>query len=600
MKATHLLLPLLLASSSFLPAAEPDRPNIVYFLVDDMGYADVGFNGCKDIHTPNIDKLAKQGAVLDSFYAQPVCSPGRAALMTGRYPMHTGIYNVVNPQGTGLRGPLPLAERTLAEALHAAGYTTAISGKWHLGSDAPEYMPRRRGFDSQYGLMGGAINYFTHAAGDKKIGALDWWRNDIASEDTGYSTHLIAQEACRIIRAQPADKPLFLYVAPNAVHGPLDSPEEYKKPYAGMANKSRLELAGATAALDDDIGKIVAALDEKGMRQNTLIVFSSDNGGPSWNKSCSNGPLRGGKSDIYEGGVRVCAFATWPGKIPAGIHIQEPLHVVDWFPTLCRLAGASVKQELPLDGMDIWPVLTQGAKSPHEAIPLIGSRDGQYAIRVGDWKLLINPAEFKRNVKCSPVELYNLAEDMGEKQNLADAQPGRVKEMRARLDALIDNAIHSEFFNPKRAGRGKEEAASSDNDSAKPDPMGKEDMAYSDNGTIKIGIDRTKGGAITWLSWNAYSSSAVNVSDPGRLIQQSYYAGRPLDRRADGQSKSWSPWPWNPIQGGGIGSWARITEFKRLDAGTLYAETVPKLWDMPERGSRRADAPVDGLRTADV
>jgi arylsulfatase A-like enzyme len=436
---------LLLASASVLPAAEPPRPNIVYFLVDDMGYADIGFNGCKDIRTPNIDKLATQGAVLDSFYAQPVCSPGRAALMTGRYPMHTGIYNVVNPQGTGLRGPLPLGERTLAEALHAAGYSTAISGKWHLGCDSPQYMPLRRGFDSQYGLMGGAINYFTHAAGDKKIGEFDWWRNDIASEDTGYSTHLIAREACRGIRAQPTGKPLFLYVATNAVHGPLDSPEEYKKPYANL-DKYRMELAGATAALDDDIGQIVAALAEKQMLANTLIIYSSDNGGPSWNRSCSNGPLRGGKSDIYEGGMRVCAFATWPGKISAGIHINEPIHVVDWFPTLCRLAGASLQQKLPLDGLDIWPVLTAGAKSPHDAIPLIGSRDGQYAIRVGDWKLLINPAEFKRNAKCNPVELYNLAADIGEKHDMAAAQPALVNEMRTRLDSLIADAVHPEFF----------------------------------------------------------------------------------------------------------------------------------------------------------
>ncbi|MCX7011358.1 MAG: arylsulfatase [Candidatus Sumerlaeota bacterium] len=446
-----------------MAAAPPgaEKPNIVYFLVDDMGYADIGFNGCQDIRTPNIDRLAEQGAVLDSFYAQPVCSPGRSALLTGRYPMHTGIYNVVNPEGTGLRGPLPLAERTLAQALREAGYATAICGKWHLGSDTPEYRPTRRGFDSQYGLMGGAINYFTHAAADKKMGAFDWWRNDVASEDTGYSTHLIADEACRVIREQPAGKPLFLYVAPNAVHGPLDAPAECLKPYADLP-QDRIKLAGATAALDDDIGRIMAALAEKDMISNTLVIYSSDNGGPSWNKSCRNDPLRGGKSDIYEGGMRVCAFASWPGNIPGGIHINEPLHVVDWFPTLCRLAGASLSQPLPLDGLDIWPVLTQGAKSPHDAIPLIGSRDGQYAIRVGDWKLLINPAEFKRNVKCSPVELYNLATDISEKHNFAAEQPERVKAMRARLDELLANPANPEFFAPPKQGARKTKRAEPD------------------------------------------------------------------------------------------------------------------------------------------
>ena len=451
--STFLLLLSVIGCGVFAASGESlsPKPNIIYFLVDDMGFADTGFNGCTDIKTPNIDNLAKQGAVLDSFYAQPVCSPGRAALLTGRYPMHTGIYNVVNPKGTGLRGPLPLAERTLAKALHDAGYTTAICGKWHLGSDSPEYMPTKRGFDFQYGYMGGTLNSFTHVAGDKTIGAMDWWRNDVASEDTGYTTHLLAKEACRIISEQPVGKPLFLYVAPNAVHRPLLSPDEYKQPYANLP-KDRMELAGMTAALDEGIGKIIAALEAKGLTNDTLIIFSSDNGGPSWNKSCHNGPLRGGKSDIYEGGMRVCAFATWPGKIPAGIHIREPLHVVDWFPTLCKLAGASTTQPLPLDGVDIWPVLTRGAKSPHEAIALIGARNGEYAIRVGDWKLLINPFEFKRKVKSSPVELYNLAEDIGEKNNLADAQPGRVKEMRARLDAMIANPTNAAFFKARKAG----------------------------------------------------------------------------------------------------------------------------------------------------
>lgn len=452
--ATNVIGSMMILSAAGVPE-QAKKPNIVYFLADDMGYADVGFNGCDDIKTPNLDKLAKQGAVLETFYTQPVCSPGRAALMTGRYPVHTGIYNVVNPQGAGLRGPLPLEERTLANALREAGYTTAMIGKWHLGSDTLDYRPTKRGFDSQYGLYGGAVNYFTHAAGDKKIGKVDWWRNDQPSADPGYTTHLLADEACRIIKDQPADKPLFLYVAPNAVHGPLDSPEEFKKPYASLP-KQRSELAGATAALDADVGKIVAALEAKGMLDNTLIIFSSDNGGPSWNNSCSNGPLRGGKSDIYEGGMRGCAFATWPGKIPAGIRVKEPIHAVDWFPTIGKLAGASLTQSRPLDGVDIWPVLTQGAKSPHDGIPLIGSRDNQYAIRVGDWKLLINPAEFKRDVKSSPVELYNLAEDIGEKNNLAEAEPERVREMRARLENLIANAVHPEFFTQKANSGGKE------------------------------------------------------------------------------------------------------------------------------------------------
>jgi arylsulfatase A-like enzyme len=448
-------LPIFFASvclfSNPLVAAETAgaKPNIIYLLSDDMGYSDVGFNGCKDILTPNLDKLAQQGAVLECLYGQPVCSPTRAALLSGRYPTHTGVYNVVSAKDAQA-WPLPLAERTLAQALHEVGYTTAICGKWHLGEAKPEFMPTRRGFDHQFGFMGGTINSFTHAggAGSDPSKPTDWYRDDIASEGTGYSTHLITQEACRLIREQPADKPLFLYVAPNAVHTPWLSPDENKKSYAHLS-KRRMELAGMASALDEGIGKIIAALTEKGMMNNTLIIYSTDNGGPSWDDVATNGSLRGGKSDIYEGGFRIGAFAVWPGKIPAGIRIKDPLHVVDWFPTLAKLAGASVTQPLPLDGSDIWPVLSQGAKSPHEEILLVGSRAGQSAIRMGDWKLLVNPMEFKREVQCSPVELYNLSEDIGEKTNLAAAQPERVKKMRARLDALLASPANPDYLQTK-------------------------------------------------------------------------------------------------------------------------------------------------------
>ena len=184
-----------------ISAAEPPKPNIVYFLIDDMGYADVGYNGCKDFKTPNLDRFAQGGTVLDCLYGQPVCSPTRAALMTGRYPVRTGVYNVT--QYAKFPQPLPLDERTLAQTLRAAGYTTAITGKWHLGDKSPDYLPTQRGFDHQYGFMGGGINSFTHIEGGKRDAKdVDWYRNDEKSEDTGYSIHLIAKEACRLIRAR--------------------------------------------------------------------------------------------------------------------------------------------------------------------------------------------------------------------------------------------------------------------------------------------------------------------------------------------------------------------------------------------------------------
>lgn len=418
------------------------KPNIVYFLVDDLGRADVGFMGSKDIRTPNIDRLAKDGAVLDSFYVQPVCSPTRAALLTGRYATHTGVYTVVRP---GAPWGLPLAERTLPQALREAGYTTALCGKWHLGEFRPEYTPTRRGFDYQYGHMFGALDYFTHL----RDGKHDWYRDDKPVQEEGYTTHLIAKEACRLIRGQPAGKPLFLYVPFNGVHAPYEVPPEYRKAYSHLSG-NRQTMAAMLSAVDEAIGQIAAALEEKGLRENTLLVFSSDNGGPAPDKVSRNTPLRAGKGTVYEGGIRVCAFATWPGRIPAGVVIKEPIHAVDWYPTLLRLAGASLDQKLPVDGLDVWPTLTQGARSPHEAILLAGTSPSNLAIRMGDWKLLLNSSDQstggtagENNWAAAKVELYNLADDISESKDLAAAQPERVREMKARLAAFLKDAAPS-------------------------------------------------------------------------------------------------------------------------------------------------------------
>ncbi len=428
-----------------LVADEP-RPNIIYFLVDDLGRADVGFYGSTKVRTPNIDKLAKEGAVLDAYYVQPVCSPTRAALLTGRYPTHTGVYGVPHAESTWR---LPLGERTLPEALREAGYTTAICGKWHLGTFQAGQWPTKRGFDHQYGLMSGAIDYFTH----RRDGQLDWFRNDQPLMEEGYSTHLISREACRLIREQPAGKPLFLYVAFNGVHLPHQVPDEYREEYENLKGV-RQTIAAMISAVDEAIGQIVAALEEKGQKQNTLIIFSSDNGGPRPGKVSMNTPLRAGKGTIYEGGVRVCASATWPDRIPAGATIKEPIHAVDWYPTLLKLAGASLEQKLPCDGLDIWPVLTKGAKTPHDAILLAGTVPSQAAVRVGDWKLLLNAREQDeeaigpataakpgRKSGAGSIKLYNLAEDISESNDLAAVEPEKVQELRGRLNALLKDAV---------------------------------------------------------------------------------------------------------------------------------------------------------------
>jgi arylsulfatase A-like enzyme len=291
--------------------------------------------------------------------------------------------------------------------------------------------------------MFGALDYFTHI----RDGKPDWYRDDQPLQEEGYTTHLIAKEACRLIRAQPTDKPLFLYVPFNGVHAPYEVPPQYKQAFPNLSG-NRQTMAAMLAAVDEAIGQITAALEEKGLRKNTLIIFSSDNGGPGPGKVSRNTPLRAGKGTIYEGGIRACAFATWPGHIPAGKIIAEPMHMVDWYPTLLKLAGVSLEQKLTPDGLDVWPMLTQGVKSPHDAILLAGTVPSRMAIRMGDWKLLLNASEqiaeetpAGGDKVTGKVELYNLAEDIGESRNLAAAQPQRVEEMRTRLEAFLKDAV---------------------------------------------------------------------------------------------------------------------------------------------------------------
>lgn len=429
-----------LVLGAFTAAAAP-KPNILYILADDMGYADPVFmgQGKMDLHTPHLDQIAKGGTILSSFYVQPLCSPTRSTIMTGRHVAHTGVYTVVRPNAPW---GLPLAERTLPQALRAAGYETAIVGKWHLGEFQPAYRPTQRGFDHQYGLWFGMIDYYTHKRGD----TLDWHRDDQPCLDEGYSTHLIAKEACRIIRERNPAKPLFLYLPFNAVHAPLQVPAQYTAPFTNLTG-NRKTYAGMVAAMDEAVGQVIAALDEAKMRDNTLIIFSSDNGGFAPGRVTDNGPLRAGKGTIYEGGIRVCAAVNWPGHVPAGKTIAEPLHSIDWYPTLLKIAGASPEQKLPVDGLDIWPVITAGAKSPHASLLLCGVQPQKRAVRMGDWKLLVGASE-KDSEKtdgddesAGNVELYNLAADLGERHNLASANPAKVKELRAELDRLMQDAV---------------------------------------------------------------------------------------------------------------------------------------------------------------
>lgn len=412
------------------PSAAAEKPNIVFILADDLGSHDVGWRG-SDIKTPNLDALAAKGARLNQHYVQPLCSPTRAALLTGRYPFRYGFQTgVVRPWA---KYGLPLEERVLPVALKEAGYETAIVGKWHLGHVTPVYLPTRRGFDHQYGHYNGALDYFTHI----RDGGFDWHRKDKENRDEGYSTELIATEAANRIKERNKEKPLFLYVPFNGVHSPFQVPDQYAEPYSQYKGNRKI-YAGMVTALDEGVGKIVAALKEEKLLDNTLIVFSSDNGGPNPGKLTSNGKLRAGKGSVYEGGVRVCAFATWEGRIPSA-DVETPIHVTDWYPTLLKLAGAKTEQSLPIDGHDILPVLTEGAKSPREElIANLAPESG--AIRVGDWKLVLRPVGGKQAQK-EEVELYDLSKDVSEAKNVAADHPEKVEQLKARLLALAKEAV---------------------------------------------------------------------------------------------------------------------------------------------------------------
>lgn len=446
---TVLALSVVVATMASAPAAVPERPNILFILADDLGWADVGFHG-DEIRTPQIDKLAAAGARLEQFYVQPVCSPTRAALMTGRYPMRHGLQvGVVRPWA---QYGLPLEERTLAQALREGGYTTAICGKWHLGHFRPEYLPTRRGFDHQYGHYNGALDYFTHIRDD----GFDWHRDDRVCRDEGYTTFLVAKEAARLIEQQDPAKPFFIYLPFNAVHAPHQVPEKYMAPYSRFAEPRRT-YAGMVAAMDEAIGHVIDALDKRGLRQKTLIIFSSDNGGPRPGKVTSNGPLRAGKGTLYEGGVRVPAFAVWEGQIKPGSIVNEPLHMVDWYPTLLGLARAPREQKLPLDGLDAWPIIAAGKPSPHSAI-LLNATPRYGALRAGEWKLVLNGGQGDNEDNPTPaprrpekVELFNLAQDPYEKKDLAGENPEKVKELRSTYDALARQAVPPKV-RPKTAG----------------------------------------------------------------------------------------------------------------------------------------------------
>jgi arylsulfatase A-like enzyme len=415
------------------------KPNILYIMADDLGWSDVGYHG-SDIKTPTIDALAAKGAKLEQFYAQPMCTPTRAALMTGRYPMRYGLQTAVIPQGHSYG--LATDEWLLPQALKEAGYDTAIIGKWHLGHADPKFWPQQRGFEYQYGPLIGEIDYFTHEVDGK----VDWYRNGEVVEENGYATTLLGDEAVKLIEAHDPSKPLFMYLAFNAVHTPYQAPQKYLDRYANIEDPSRKAYAASATAMDEQIGRVVAALDSKKMLDDTLIIFQSDNGGTrnamfagaitDMSKvvlPANNGPYRDGKGTLYEGGTRVAAFVSWPGNVKEGIVVRDIVHTVDLYPTLLNLAGAPLTKSKPLDGMDVWGTISEGKPSPRTEV-VYNIEPFRAAVRQGDWKLIW------RTLLPQSVELYNISDDPSETKNLAADHPEKVAELQKRANELASQA----------------------------------------------------------------------------------------------------------------------------------------------------------------
>lgn len=442
----HATVAVLLALAAAWPAGAHNapRPNIVLIVSDDQGWKDVGFHG-SDIATPALDRLAAGGARLETFYAQPMCTPSRAALMTGRYPHRYGLQTLVIPSNG--RYGLATDERLLPQVLADAGYRSAIVGKWHLGHAERKYWPLQRGFEYQYGPLLGEIDYFTHDA----HGVRDWYRQEKPLKESGYATELIGNEAVRWLGKQSADRPFFLYLAFTAPHAPYQAPRRWLDRYAAIADRDRRAYAAMIGSMDEQVGRVVATLEAKGLRENTLIVFQSDNGGPRDARftgeidmsnsriPADNGPWRDGKGSLHEGGVRVVALANWPGHIPAGSIVDAPLHAVDLMPTFAALAGASLADTKPLDGLDQWAAIADGKPSARSEV-VIDVEPFRAALRDGDYKLVWQATLPSR------VELYDLKADPGEKTNLADAQPERVARMQATLQAQAREAVTPLFF----------------------------------------------------------------------------------------------------------------------------------------------------------
>jgi arylsulfatase A-like enzyme len=448
---SSLVLCALLAAVAPRASAEPARPNVIVIVADDLGFSDPGFRG-GPIDTPNLDGLAREGLEFERFYTTPICSPTRAALHTGRDPMRLGVvYNtIMSWHNNGVHPD----ERFMPEAFLEAGYQTAMVGKWHLGHAQQTYHPNERGYEHFYGHLHTEVGYFPPFAVQ---GGKDFQRNGQSIEAEGYETFILADEASRWIRARDPDRPFFLYLPFIAPHTPLEAPADLLEKYADLEDDrpparseftdftrriARLTLqpsarpvyAGVVDAMDQAIGRVLAALEDEGLSENTIVLFLSDNGGAAYaTGGANNAPFRGGKGETFEGGIRVVAMMRWPARLAAGTKLPDVVTVMDVFPTLAGAAGIEPGNVRKLDGRNLWPAISQGERFGLER-PLFFAAEmtvpGSVMVTAFDneWKLVQEIQQGQISTEVTS-HLFRIEEDPYERRNLASAHPEIVADM---------------------------------------------------------------------------------------------------------------------------------------------------------------------------
>ncbi|MGC4013382.1 MAG: sulfatase-like hydrolase/transferase [Luteolibacter sp.] len=446
-----------LASSS-LCQAEGRKPNVLVIVADDLGYGDPAIQGGKDIPTPNIDAIARNGIRFTSGYVSaPICSPSRAGLMTGRYQQRFGHEFNPGPLGTlAGEGGLPVGEKTMGDCFKAANYTTGWFGKSHLGM-LPEFHPQKRGFDEFYGFLDGAHNYLKVA---DKDGVNAVMRGTQPVEKIGYTTESFAEETVSFI-ARHKDQPWLVYLPFNAVHGPLQATPKYLARFPQLTDNKRRTFAAQLSALDDAVGSVVGKIRELHLEEDTLIFFISDNGGAPGESTSSNAPLRGAKGSLWEGGIRVPMMVQWKSHLPAGKVDDRPVISLDILPTALAAAGEKPDPQHPMDGVNLLPYLT-GEKpgDPHE---LLYWRFGNLGVvRKGSWKMIrvlpegIGPKTIGEKAALEGGALYDLDKDISEKTNLSAREPEKLKELNAAWETWNAQLMPAQW---PPLGQGGEEPA---------------------------------------------------------------------------------------------------------------------------------------------